>query len=186
MTLWALFWRFFFIGLFTIGGGQVAITLMYQELVESGIISAELFYNMLAVSESTPGPIGINMATYLGTEMFGIFGGVVTTLGTVAPSLIIIVIIARYFAKMQDTLAVKSLFSVLRPAASGLVCIAAWNVFKISVVLPAKAAQSGLWYDAFEIPRIAAWLCFCILIFKTKLPAISYIALGAVFGLIFL
>ena len=50
MTLWALFWRFFFIGLFTIGGDQVAITLMYQELVESGIISAELFYNMLAVS----------------------------------------------------------------------------------------------------------------------------------------
>ena len=60
MTLWALFWRFFFIGLFTIGGGQVAITLMYQELVDSGIIDAELFYNMLAVSESTPGPIGIN------------------------------------------------------------------------------------------------------------------------------
>ena len=71
MTLWALFWRFFFIGLFTIGGGQVAITLMYQELVDSGIIDAELFYNMLAVSESTPGPIGIN----LGTEMFGVWGG---------------------------------------------------------------------------------------------------------------
>ena len=96
MTLWALFWRFFFIGLFTIGGGQVAITLMYQELVDSGIIDAELFYNMLAVSESTPGPIGINMATYLGTEMFGVWGGIITTLGTVTPSVIVILIIARF------------------------------------------------------------------------------------------
>ena len=110
MTLWALFWRFFFIGLFTIGGGQVAITLMYQELVDSGIIDAELFYNMLAVSESTPGPIGINMATYLGTEMFGVWGGIITTLGTVTPSVIVILIIARFFSRMQDTLAVKSLF----------------------------------------------------------------------------
>lgn len=186
MTLWALFWRFFFIGLFTIGGGQVAITLMYQELVESGIISADLFYNMLAVSESTPGPIGINMATYLGTEMFGVAGGIITTLGTVSPSIIVIIIIARFFNRMQDTLAVKSFFSVLRPVAAGLVCIAAWNVFKISVVLVNKAAQSGLWQDAVEFPRIAAWLVFSALLFKTKLPAILYIVMGAAFGLLFL
>ena len=96
MTLWSLFWLFFYIGLFTIGGGQVAITLMYQALVDKGIIDAELFYNMLAVSESTPGPIGINMATYLGTEMFGVWGGIITTLGTVAPSVIVILIIAPY------------------------------------------------------------------------------------------
>lgn len=186
MTLWALFWRFFFIGLFTIGGGQVAITLMYQELVDSGIIAAELFYNMLAVSESTPGPIGINMATYLGTEMFGVWGGIITTLGTVAPSIIVILIIARFFSRMQDTLAVKSLFTVLRPMAAGLVCIAAWNVFKISVVLLNKAKLSGVLADAFELPRIAAWLVFSFLLFKTKLPAILYIVLGALFGLIFL
>ncbi|WP_428769683.1 chromate transporter [Treponema sp. HNW] len=186
MTLWSLFWRFFFIGLFTIGGGQVAITLMYQELVESGIISADLFYNMLAVSESTPGPIGINMATYLGTEMFGIAGGLITTLGTVSPSIIVIVIIARFFTRMQDTLAVKSFFSVLRPAAAGLVAIAAWNVFKISVVLLNKSEQSGLWYDALEFPRIAAWLIFTLMLFKTKLPAILYIVFGALFGLIFI
>lgn len=186
MTLWALFWRFFFIGLFTIGGGQVAITLMYQELVESGIISAELFYNMLAVSESTPGPIGINMATYLGTEMFGVAGGIITTLGTVSPSVIVILIIARFFSRMQDGLAVKSFFSVLRPVAAGLVCIAAWNVFKISVVLMNKAESGGIWYNAIELPRIAAWLIFSTLLFKTKLPAIIYILFGAVFGLLFL
>ena len=87
---------------------------------------------------------------------------------------------------MQDTLAVKSLFTVLRPMAAGLVCIAAWNVFKISVVLLNKAKLSGVLADAFELPRIVAWLVFSFLLFKTKLPAILYIVLGALFGLIFL
>ena len=68
MTLLQLALTFFSIGLFTIGGGQVAITLMQQSLVSTGIISQAQFYNMVAISESTPGPIGINMATYIGYE----------------------------------------------------------------------------------------------------------------------
>ena len=73
MSLLQLMWTFFYIGLFTIGGGQVAITLMYQPVVEGGLLSADQFYNMVAVSESTPGPIGINMATYIGCELFVLF-----------------------------------------------------------------------------------------------------------------
>ncbi len=185
MTLFELFSLFFYIGLFTIGGGQVAITIMYQELVGRGVIDAELFYNMLAVSESTPGPIGINMATYLGYEMHGVWGGVITTAGTVAPSLIVIVIIARYFGAIQKKPMVKTLFSVLRPTATGLVWVAACNVFLISVVVLPVSGD----YDFFQLidfPRIIAYLAMLVLLFKTKIPIIVYIILGALFGIVFL
>ena len=102
MSLVSLFWTFFYIGLFTIGGGQVAITLMQQSLVEKGIISPEKFFNMVAISESTPGPIGINMATYIGCELHGVLGGIITTIGTVLPSLICIIMIASFFGKIHN------------------------------------------------------------------------------------
>ena len=89
MTLLQLAFTFFYIGLFTIGGGQVAITLMQQSLVTTGVISQEMFYNMVAISESTPGPIGINMATYIGYELYGVPGGLIVTGAQVLPSIII-------------------------------------------------------------------------------------------------
>ena len=85
ISLFELFAIFFYVGLFTIGGGLVAITLMEQTIVARGLISPEQFYNMVAVSESTPGPIGINMATYVGTSLFGVKGGIIATSASVAP-----------------------------------------------------------------------------------------------------
>ena len=134
MSLLQLMWTFFYIGAFTIGGGQVAITLMYQPVVEGSLLSADQFYNMVAVSESTPGPIGINMATYIGCELFGVFGGVAVTFATVLPSLLIILIIAKFFDKYQDKPLVKTTFSCIRPVSAGLIAVAAWNVLSISVV----------------------------------------------------
>ena len=94
---------FFYIGLITIGGGQVGITIIQQIAVENlKLLSDEKFFNMVAISESTPGPIGINLATYVGTELYGIFGGIITTFGQVLPSLIVIMLIARYFGKFSE------------------------------------------------------------------------------------
>ena len=101
MTLLHLMLTFFYVGLFTIGGGLVAITLMYGPIVEGGLISSEQFYNMVAISESTPGPIGINMATYIGYQLYGVVGGIATTAATVLPSLIIIKLIARFFNRFR-------------------------------------------------------------------------------------
>ncbi len=182
MTLFELFILFFYIGLFTIGGGQVAITLMYQELVGRGLVSAELFYNMLAVSESTPGPIGINMATYLGYEMHGLWGGILTTAGTVLPSLIVIVIIARYFGAIQEKPLVKTLFSVLRPTATGLVWVAACNVMLISVVILPVSGEFSFGH-VFDLPRFLAYAVMLVLLLRTKIPIIAYIVMGAVFGI---
>ena len=81
MILFELFRVFFLVGLFTIGGGLVAIALMYEPIVGAGLITPQEFYNMVAVSESTPGPIGINMATYVGFKLFGVAGSTFTHIG---------------------------------------------------------------------------------------------------------
>ena len=99
MSLFQLIFTFFYIGLFTIGGGIVALTIMQQTLVNPGIISQEQFYNMVAISESTPGPLGTNMATYIGYNLYGIPGGIIATLSEAAPSVIIILIIAHFMKK---------------------------------------------------------------------------------------
>ena len=174
MTLLELLWTFFYIGLLTIGGGQVAITLMYEPLVGGGIISGEQFYNMVAVSESTPGPIGINMATYIGCELYGVIGGILVTFATVLPSFIIILVIAKFFDKYQEKPLVKSVFTCIRPVSAGLIAVAAYEVLKISVIQP------------FSFVRLAIFLgAFALLMIK-KISPIFVMILGAIAGILFL
>lgn len=186
MSLWALFCTFFYIGLFTIGGGQVAITLMQQALVDKGLITPEKFFNMVAISESTPGPIGINMATYIGCEMYGVWGGVITTLGTVLPSLICIMLIAAFFGRIQDKPLVKAAFTGIRPVVAGLIGVAAWNVFKLSMLNFTEFYQTGIWYTLFSLPTVIFYCIAVFLLFKIKLHPIILMILGAIFGIIFL
>ena len=185
MTLLHLCYTFFFIGLFTIGGGQVAITLMYQPVVEGGLLSAEKFYNMVAVSESTPGPIGINMATYIGCELFGIWGGFLVTLSTVLPSLIIIIIIAKYFEKYQNKPLVKSIFSCVKPVSTGLIAVAAWQVFAIAVI-NFNSVANGSFVDVFSVARSIFYITALIILFTVKVSPILVILAGAAFGIVFL
>ena len=174
MTLLELLWTFFYIGLFTIGGGQVAITLMYEPLVGGGIISGEQFYNMVAVSESTPGPIGINMATYVGCELYGVIGGILVTLATVLPSLIIILVIAKFFDKYQEKPVVKSVFTCIRPVSAWLIAVAAYEVLKIAIIQP------------FSFVRLAIFLgAFALLMIK-KISPVFVMILGAIAGILFL
>ena len=185
MTLWQLSYTFFLIGLFTIGGGQVAITLMYQPVVEGGLLSAERFYNMIAVSESTPGPIGINMATYIGCELFGVWGGIVVTFSTILPSLIIILIIAKYFEKYQEKPLVKTVFSCIKPVSTGLIAVAAWQVFAIAVI-NFNAVVNGSFSDVFSFARSIFYIAALVLLFTVKLSPVVIILIGAVFGVMFL
>ena len=174
MTLLELLWTFFYIGLFTIGGGQVAITLMYEPIVEGGLISPETFYNMVAVSESTPGPIGINMATYIGCELYGVCGGILVTFATVLPSLIIILVIAKFFDKYQEKPLVKSVFTCIRPVSAGLIAVAAYEVLKISVI------------QVFSFQRLIIFLVALALLVRKKISIILVMILGAVAGILFL
>ncbi|MBQ9630095.1 MAG: chromate transporter [Treponema sp.] len=189
-TLLQLFFIFFYVGLFTIGGGLVAITLMQQMLVEKGVITATQFYNMVAISESTPGPIGINMATYIGYSQYGVLGGIVTTMGQVLPSIICIVIIAHFFMKMHDKPIVKSAFSILRPATTGIIMVAAFQVFCVALIRSPESFSELLklvtWKNLFVWQSLAFYVLALLILLKTKLHPVFVIALGALFGILFL
>ncbi len=182
---------FFYVGLITIGGGQVGITVMQQVIVDNfKLISEEKFFNMVAISESTPGPIGINMATYIGTELYGVWGGFFTTLGEVLPSLIIIIIIAKFFGKFSEKKAVQAAFSTLRPSVSGVIAVAAVRVFILALitVLPSFCfTDISTWKTGIIVNYVNVLfyvLCLAVL-FKTKLHPVFIVLAGAVFGIFF-
>ena len=190
MILWELFFTFFQIGLFTIGGGLVALTLMQQTIVSRGYITQDQFYNMVAISESTPGPIGMNMATYIGNEFYGVPGALITTTGQVLPSIICILLIAHFFSKFQERPLVKAAFSCLRPATTGIILVAAAQVFSLALlIIPQDLMQltsiSG-WAALFRWQSVLFYLIAIVLLAKTKIHPVLIVAAGAVFGILFL
>ena len=190
MSLLQLAFTFFYIGLFTIGGGQVAITLMQQSIVSSGLISQAQFYNMVAISESTPGPIGINMATYIGYELYGIPGALVVTGAQVLPSIIIILIIAHFLKSFRDNPFVKGSLAFLRPVTTGLILVPVIQVIMFTLIncpesLSVLTTLEG-WKGLFNWVSLAAYGVFVFLLFKVKLHPIGVIILGALFGIVFL
>lgn len=182
---------FFYIGLITIGGGQVGITIIQQIVVENlQLLSLDKFYNMVAISESTPGPIGINLATYVGTELYGVFGGFITTLGQVLPSLITIILIARYFGKFSEKKGVQAAFSTLRPAVSGVIAVAAAKIIILALItFTSSFAVTDIttWQSGITISAInAAFYLICLFVlFTTKLHPVFIVLAGGVYGAFF-
>ena len=187
ISLFHLFFIFFYIGLFAVGGGLVAASFMQQILVDKyELLSPEKFYSMLAISESTPGPIGVNLATYCGTELYGPLGGLIITLGEVLPSLIVIMLISRFFMGFTEKPLVKSAFKAMRPATNGMILVALVQVFTLSLVKVDAFKESGSLLALFPIPCwIFYALCLAIL-FLTKLHPAFLMLAGAVFGIVFL
>ena len=121
MIYLTLYWEFFKVGLFAIGGGLATIPFLQDMAARTGWFSAGQIMDMLAVSECTPGAIGINMATYTGFQTAGVPGAACATLGIITPSIIVVVIVAGILKKFQDNKYVQALFYGLRPASSGLI-----------------------------------------------------------------
>lgn len=189
--LFCLIGVFFYVGLITIGGGQVAITIMQQCLVDQfQLLTEEKFFNMVAISESTPGPVGINIATYVGTELYGVFGGLITTFGEVLPSLITIVLIAKFFGKFTDKKGVQTAFSTLRPAVSGVIAVAAVRILILALVtvLPAfEPLKISTWNSGLvvSLPNLVFYLLALAVLMKTKLHPVFVVLSGALFGVLF-
>ena len=116
-----LFWEFFKVGLFAVGGGLATLPFLRDMAVRTNWFTVDQITDMLAVSECTPGAIGINMATYAGFQTAGAPGAVCSTLGIITPSIIVIVIVAGILKKFQDNKYVQALFYGLRPASGGLI-----------------------------------------------------------------
>ena len=161
MMLLRLFWEFFKIGLFAVGGGMATIPFLYDLSDRTGWFTYTQLADMIAISESTPGPIGVNMATYVGYEMSGVLGSISTTLGFVAPSIIIIVIVSIFLQKFRDNRYVESAFYGLRPASSGLIASAALSV--AIVALLADGWSFGTLWQSIRWPAVvlAAFFGHC-------------------------
>lgn len=186
MSYAELFFTFLYVGTFTIGGGLVALTLMQQQLVTPRFITPDRFYSMVAVSESTPGPIGINMATYLGFEYHGIPGALVATAGTVLPSLVVIIIIARFFHVWRELPWVRAMFYGLRAGTTGMIAVAAWQVLTVAVFPVARFQASGRISELIDLRVLVFFAAVCIAYKRFQLHPAVYILCGAVFGIVFL
>ena len=186
--LW-LFCTFFYIGLFTIGGGLVAITLMQQTIVDKGLISPELFYNMIAISESTPGPVGVNMATFMGYKFYGVPGAIITSIAEVLPSLICILIIARIILKFRENRCVQTVFNFLRPAATGMIFVIMIRItLNVLVNVPSDLKDllnNSIWKDLFVWPSLAFYIFLLWMRTRFKMHPILMIISGALFGIVF-
>lgn len=145
-----LFWEFFKTGLFAVGGGMATLPFLYSMSDTTGWFTHAQLADMIAVSESTPGPIGVNMATYVGFSTAGIPGAVIATLGLITPSIIIILIIARVLAAFRQNKYVDAAFYGLRPCSVGLIAAAGLLVVKIALFDFDLFKQTGVLMDIFN------------------------------------
>lgn len=189
MILLQLFWEFFKTGLFAIGGGQATLPFLQKMGLATGWFSMGELANMVAVSESTPGPIGINMATYVGFTTASLPGAMIATLGLVTPSILIILIIAVLLKSFRDNFYVNSAFYGLRAASSGLIAAALWSLLSIAVLNIDLFRATGVFTDL--VSRKALILA-AVLLFLTRwckptkdLHPILFIAFSAVVGIVF-
>ncbi len=177
---------FFKIGLFSYGGGLSMLPLLQDEIVtKHGWLTAQQFIDMIAISESTPGPIGINMATFVGFKTAGVLGSVLASVSVCMPSLIIVIILAHYFMKFHENTIVKSAFSGLRPAVTGLIAAAGFEVAKVALVDIQKFVDTGKLVDLLDLKMILLFAAMLFAILKWNRHPIVYIAVAAVIGVIF-
>ena len=167
MLFLRLFYEFFKTGLFAVGGGMATIPFLYNMADSTGWFTRIDVDNMIAVGESTPGPIGVNMATYVGyiTGMnegglpFALLGAVVATLGLITPSIIVILIIASFLKSFRDNRYVESAFYGLRPASTGLIAAAGLSVAVTNLLYTESEAFNAVvtkWSDIFA-PAVVNW-----------------------------
>ena len=143
VTYLRLFWEFFKTGLFAVGGGMATLPFLQAIGENTGWYTYGELMNMLAVSESTPGPIGINMATYVGFTVAGLPGAVIATLGEITPSIIVILIVAAVLHSFRNNKYVDRAFYGLRPASTGLIAAAGVTVILEVLTSVQVAAQGG-------------------------------------------
>ena len=189
MILLSLFWEFFKTGLFATVGGMATLTFLYRMSEKKGWITAAQLADMVAVSESTPGPIGVNMATYVGYTTAGIPGSLIATIGLITPSIIIILIIARILQKFRTNKTVDAAFYGLRPCSVGLIAAAGLLVVKIALFTLDRYAETHVLLDALNLKAI---LLAAVLLFLTrgvkqvkKLHPIFFILASALIGIVF-
>ena len=176
-----VFWTFFKIGLFTIGGGYAMIPMIESEVMNRGWIDEAELANFLAISESTPGPFAINVATFIGFRQFGVLGSLVATLGMVLPSFIIIIAIFKIYEKVIGNKCVKAVLNGIKAVVIGLILAVVANLAVDELfVFDGDTFVSVRWASVV----ISVILVALMLIFKKKMHPILLILISAVLGII--
>lgn len=182
-----LFVEFFKTGLFAVGGGLATVPFIRDMGATYGWISEAEIANIIAIAESTPGPIGVNAATYVGFLVRGIPGAVLATLGLVTPSVIIIILVAGAIRKYSDSHMVQSLFKALRPAAIGLITAAGFSLLLTSLGVKANFTRltfSADWYSLLKLGIYGAFTFFAFWKKTAKVHPLFYILTGGAIGAI--
>ena len=185
LTYIQLFIEFFKTGLFAVGGGLATLPFLYDIANRYSWFDKSMLADMVAVSQSTPGPIGINMATYAGFEAGGIIGSLVATIALVMPSFIIIIIIAHFLNKFRESKLVNCVFYGLRPAVTGLIAIAGFEIVKLAIITYEKYLKTNNILNIFDYKALILFIVLLIASNKYKKHPGLYLALGAIAGIIF-
>lgn len=175
-----LAYEFFKIGLFSIGGGMATLPFLMDLANKYDWFTVSELTNMVAISESTPGPVGINMATYAGYNAAGVPGAVIATLALTAPAWIIIILIAKFLENFSENTHVKAAFYGIRPAVAALIGYAVWELLKIALVAAVEGNITVNWINA-----AVCVITFALLQIKKlgKLHPLVWIAGGACVGI---
>ena len=184
MILLKLFYEFAKVGLFAVGGGLATIPFLQTMGETTGWFTNGQLTTMIAVAESTPGPIGVNMATYVGFETAGVLGAVIATLGLITPSVIVIIIIAGFLQKFRSSKTVKDVFYGLRPASTALITSAG-----LSVALSIFLTVGGTVEHTFSLNWLAIVLALAVFFGMKwkplkKLHPIAFIGISALIGIL--
>ena len=175
------FYIFLKIGAFTFGGGYAMLPLIQDEVIAHNWIDSQSLIDFIAVSESTPGPFAVNIATYVGAEVGGIFGSFCATLGVILPSFIIILIVAKCFIQFQKSIVIKGCMSGLKPAVVGLIGSAVISMS--STVFIPDGFNTTVFTDISFYTTLIIFLISVVLAFK-KINPILIICLSAILGIV--
>ena len=199
MSFIYLYLEFFQIGLFAVGGGLATLPFLFLManhggtfIRETGWLSTEQVGNFLAIAQCAPGAVGVNVAAqtgYLyagtgGSVHAGILGGMVAVLGLISPAIIIITVVSKALQSMKANKTANAVFSALRPAATGLLSAAGWGILRLAMY-NADAAEAGLsWHEIFRWRECLICIALFLLITKSKLHPILFVAIGAIAGMV--
>ncbi len=189
-NLLLLFFEFFKTGLFAVGGGLATVPFIRDMLATHEWVQdyEAVIANIIAIAESTPGPIGVNAATYIGYIVCGIPGAILATLGLITPSIIIIILIAKAIKKYYDSHLVQSLFKALRPAAIGLITAAGFSLLLTALGVKANFVQFSFevnrWYTLLKLGIYGTFLFFAFWKKTAKIHPLFFILAGGTVGAI--
>lgn len=180
-----LFYEFFKTGLFAIGGGLATLPFLYDIARDYSWFDESTLADMLAVSQSTPGPIGINMATYAGFNAAGVVGSIIATIALVMPSFIIIIIIARFLNKFRESKQIEAIFYGIRPAVTGLIAVAWFEIINISILTLSKFIETKNILNLFDYKALILFIVVFFISRNSNKHPIIFLLIGAFAGILF-